>query len=112
MVQQHVFNPIKNELKKTELCTEWLHGHCTRTPDKCAFAHGRQELQPKQRHPKEKTQLCKNYYTPGEYCRYGKRCRFIHHLDERVDKQTEIWMDLPDDIMYEWRNLITKQMLS
>ncbi|KAL3142409.1 hypothetical protein ABBQ38_002744 [Trebouxia sp. C0009 RCD-2024] len=69
--------PIETCLYKTEMCRGWeASGRC-RYGSRCQFAHGAQELQPVQRHPKYKTEICRVYAQTG-LCRYGKRCRFIH----------------------------------
>lgn len=52
-------------------------GACRYGP-KCQFAHGEHELRPVLRHPKYKTEICRNYEETGT-CPYGSRCRFVHY---------------------------------
>lgn len=70
-------------LYRTELCHLFAEkGHC-QYGDGCAFAHGKEELRYRPRHPKHKTQLCRLYHSQGKStCPYGQRCRFIHDLEE------------------------------
>ncbi|RKP40201.1 hypothetical protein BJ085DRAFT_12734, partial [Dimargaris cristalligena] len=62
---------------KTELCHNFEdYGSCRRG-SKCFFAHGQAELQPRVRHPRYQTQLCRTYWS-GDFCYHGVRCHFIH----------------------------------
>lgn len=67
---------------KTEICRQWNEtGECKYGVD-CVFAHGKAELKELERHPKYKTQLCRNYHSKNPTCTYGVRCRYIHDLSE------------------------------
>ena len=59
---------------KTELCRNWDQGFCE-FGDRCAFAHGTQELRAKP--AGEKQPLCKQFCEYG-YCISGTRCQFSH----------------------------------
>ena len=72
-----LLGPSNNPLYKTELCRSFMELGSCRYGVKCQFAHGRQELQPVQRHPKYKTEVCRTFSNTGT-CPYGTRCRFIH----------------------------------
>ena len=62
---------------KTEMCRKWELG-CCGYADKCAFAHGRDELQVKPRIPSNyKTKECRLFFEEG-VCLYGIRCQFSH----------------------------------
>ena len=62
---------------KTEVCKNWLQGVCPYA-EKCAFAHGMQELRSKSDVLiNYKTKLCKHYFDHG-ICLYGPRCHFSH----------------------------------
>lgn len=62
---------------KTELCQSHLTlGYCE-YEELCQFAHGVDELLPRQFGLKYKTEKCKNYHTDG-HCRFGSRCKFLH----------------------------------
>lgn len=72
-------NSSKKKLYKTELCTRFLMsstGACEYGP-RCQFAHGLRELHLTTRHPRYKTEICRNYQLTG-FCRYRRRCDFIH----------------------------------
>jgi hypothetical protein len=79
-------SPPKQQFRKTELCRNWEeHKDCPHyRKGNCAFAHGAQELQLRERPQNYKTNFCKHYWEsagpPG--CRFGKRCRFIHDIEE------------------------------
>lgn len=67
---------------KTELCKNWTDfGYCEFDKE-CAYAHGYEELAPRQVHAHKnyKTKMCKQWHesTPG-YCTYGVKCQFIHN---------------------------------
>ena len=47
---------------------------------RCQFAHGIEELRDRTRHPKYKTELCRNFLSG--YCKYGSRCQFLHESEE------------------------------
>ncbi|CAK70745.1 unnamed protein product (macronuclear) [Paramecium tetraurelia] len=80
--QQYIEEYTKK--KKTELCKNFvMTGRC-KYGDKCSFAHGQTELQPKTHlHSKYKTKPCKRFFQQG-YCPYGIRCQYIH--DELINQ--------------------------
>lgn len=62
---------------KTEVCRNWEAGFCE-FGERCAFAHGYQELRQKQYLANNyKTKPCKQFFELG-YCMYGTRCQFKH----------------------------------
>ena len=62
---------------KTEVCRNWEAGYCE-FGERCAFAHGDQELRKKQYLANNyKTKPCKQFFELG-YCMYGSRCQFKH----------------------------------
>ncbi|OQR73086.1 hypothetical protein BIW11_01197 [Tropilaelaps mercedesae] len=71
--------PITNEEKiKSEMCRNLLeNGECPYGAG-CRFAHHPSELKQIMRHPKHKTQLCRDYHGPTGQCTFGSRCSYIH----------------------------------
>lgn len=62
---------------KTEMCKGWVKGLCE-FGDKCAFAHGHEELREKTANVcNYKTKRCKQFFELG-VCMYGTRCQFLH----------------------------------
>lgn len=61
---------------KTEMCRNLSLGHCP-FGDKCAFAHGIDEIRSKLKFSNYKTKDCKQFHELG-YCQYGSRCQFKH----------------------------------
>ena len=61
---------------KTEICKNWEAGFCE-FGEKCAFAHGRQEIREKSSY---KTKKCKQFFENG-YCMFGNKCIFQHVED-------------------------------
>ncbi|CAG9317254.1 unnamed protein product [Blepharisma stoltei] len=62
---------------KTEMCKNWESGQCE-FGNKCAFAHGIEELRNKShKSAKPKIPGCKMYQDKG-YCIYGSKCQFSH----------------------------------
>jgi hypothetical protein len=61
---------------KTEMCRNWPLGLC-KFGDKCAFAHGSEDLRGKTKFTNYKTKDCKQFHELG-YCQYGSRCQFKH----------------------------------
>jgi hypothetical protein len=53
---------------------------------RCQFAHGHQELRCRTRHPKYKTEVCRNFLSG--YCKYGSRCQFLHNSEDTTVPQT------------------------
>jgi hypothetical protein len=79
-------NPPKKELRKTEMCRNWeAQKDCPHyRRGNCAFAHGQQEMHPRERPEQYKTEMCRAYWETGgpPGCRFGKRCRYVHDLEE------------------------------
>ena len=65
---------------KTELCRNYsMYGFCSYS-DRCQFAHGLEELRGRTRHPKYKTEYCRNFLSG--FCKYGSRCQFLHQTND------------------------------
>lgn len=86
-------SPLSNEQDfrvkyKTEVCRNWEAGFCE-FGERCAFAHGYQELRQKQFLTNNyKTKPCKQFFELG-YCMYGSRCQFKHKdFSERSPNST------------------------
>jgi len=76
---------------KTEICrSHQMLGYCE-YEDLCQFAHGVNELLPRQFGLKYKTEECKNYHTDG-HCRFGSRCKFIHDEKRMKVSNNEFWL--------------------
>ena len=82
--------PFKGEAKdfkikyKTELCKYYeIDGYC-KYGDKCAYAHGKENLRSKVTNTTDyKTKKCSNFFKHG-YCPYGSRCQFAHQLKSNI----------------------------
>ena len=60
------------------MCKSWARGLNCPFGDKCAFAHGEEQLQKKTHVAKQfRMTLCKSYAQQG-FCKYGARCQFQH----------------------------------
>ena len=57
---------------KTEICKKWEAGFCE-FGDKCAFAHGNEDIRGKA----YKTKRCRQFFENG-YCMFGNKCLFQH----------------------------------
>lgn len=55
------------------------YGLCSYS-SRCQFAHGFEELRSRARHPKYKTELCRNFLLG--HCKYGTRCQFLHQTED------------------------------
>eukprot|EP01023_Acetabularia_acetabulum_P058959 TRINITY_DN703_c0_g1_i2.p9 TRINITY_DN703_c0_g1~~TRINITY_DN703_c0_g1_i2.p9 ORF type:complete len:157 (+),score=16.89 TRINITY_DN703_c0_g1_i2:180-650(+) len=51
--------------------------------DRCQYAHRECELRTVSRHPKYKTQVCRQFAQNG-HCPYGRRCQFLHEKKEET----------------------------
>lgn len=71
---------------KTELCRTitMKSGNC-RYGDKCQYAHSNEELRNIQKHPRYKTERCRQYFS-GTVCNYGPRCNFLHEEDPNSER--------------------------
>jgi hypothetical protein len=82
--------PFKGEAKdfkikyKTELCKYFeINGYC-KYGDKCAYAHGKENLRSKVTNTTAyRTKKCVQFYEQG-YCPYGNRCQFAHQLKTNI----------------------------
>jgi len=89
----------KSEYRKTEMCRNWeAQKDCPHyRKGNCAFAHGAQEMQSRERPKKYKTEICFRYWEsagpPG--CRFGTRCRFIHNLEEAKGHRLPVFNQIP-----------------
>ena len=82
--------PFKGEAKdfkikyKTELCKYFeINGFC-KYGDKCAYAHGKENLRSKVTNTTAyRTKKCVQFFEQG-YCPYGNRCQFAHQLKSNI----------------------------
>ena len=82
--------PFKGEAKdfkikyKTELCKYYeINGYC-KYGDKCAYAHGKDNLRSKVTNTTAyRTKKCSQFFEQG-YCPYGNRCQFAHQLKSNI----------------------------
>ena len=82
--------PFKGEAKdfkikyKTELCKYYeINGYC-KYGDKCAYAHGKDNLRSKVTNTTAyRTRKCSQFFEQG-YCPYGNRCQFAHQLKSNI----------------------------
>ena len=82
--------PFKGEAKdfkikyKTELCKYFeIDGKC-KYGDKCAYAHGKENLRSKVTNTTAyRTKKCTQFFENG-YCPYGNRCQFAHELKSNI----------------------------
>ena len=82
--------PFKGEAKdfkikyKTELCKYFeINGYC-KYGDKCAYAHGKENLRSKVTNTTAyRTKKCTQFFEQG-YCPYGNRCQFAHQLKSNI----------------------------
>ena len=83
-------SPFKGEAKdfkikyKTELCKYYeCNGYC-KYGDKCAYAHGKENLRSKVTNTTAyRTKKCTQFFEQG-YCPYGNRCQFAHQLKTNI----------------------------
>ncbi|KAJ1915142.1 hypothetical protein H4219_004475 [Mycoemilia scoparia] len=68
-------------LYKTELCSAWIRSGQCKYGEQCRFAHGKNQLRPRTRHPRYRTELCRTYSAKGA-CPYGDRCDFLHVFNQ------------------------------
>ncbi|CAN0242626.1 unnamed protein product, partial [Pylaiella littoralis] len=91
--------PIIQDNRKTELCINYEKGSC-KYGDRCAFAHGREELRFRTLREMENAGRipdankyrcvpCMTWVSTGS-CPYHPRCVFIH--DPRVEGPEEAWL--------------------
>ncbi|KAI3880200.1 hypothetical protein MKX03_024792 [Papaver bracteatum] len=72
-------------MSKTELCNKWIRDGVCQYGNQCQFAHGLCELRTVIRHPRYKTEACRNEGS----CPYGHRCHYRHVLTDQ-EKRTGI----------------------
>jgi hypothetical protein len=80
-------NSAVNSLRyKTEMCRSVSEGGgVCRYGDKCQYAHNREELRSVPRHPRYKTQMCREYHLTS-VCSYGVRCNFLHDEPKQMER--------------------------
>lgn len=71
---------------KTEICVKFAKLGACPYASKCNFAHGRDELQSRTRHPRFRTKICEKFTKLGK-CPYGNRCTFLHQMQVEVKKE-------------------------
>ena len=69
---------------KTELCKYYeINGNC-KYGDRCAYAHGKENLRSKVTNSSAyRTKKCFQFFEQG-YCPYGSRCQFAHQLTTNI----------------------------
>ena len=69
---------------KTELCKYYeINGIC-KYGDKCAYAHGKENLRSKVTNSTSyRTRKCVQFFENG-YCPYGNRCQFAHQVTSNI----------------------------
>ena len=69
---------------KTELCKYYeINGYC-KFGDRCAYAHGKENLRSKVTNSTAyRTRKCAQFFEKG-YCPYGNRCQFAHQLASNI----------------------------
>ena len=69
---------------KTELCKYYeINGYC-KYGDRCAYAHGKENLRSKITNSTAyRTRKCSQFFKNG-YCVYGNRCQFAHQLASNI----------------------------
>ena len=69
---------------KTELCKYYeINGYC-KFGDRCAYAHGKENLRSKVTNTSAyRTKKCTQFFEHG-YCPYGSRCQFAHQLTTNI----------------------------
>ena len=69
---------------KTELCKFYeINGYC-KYGDRCAYAHGKENLRSKVTNSTSyRTRKCSQFFENG-YCPYGNRCQFAHQLASNI----------------------------
>ena len=69
---------------KTELCKYYeINGYC-KYGDRCAYAHGKENLRSKVTNSiAYRTRKCSQFFENG-YCPYGNRCQFAHQLASNI----------------------------
>lgn len=64
---------------KTEMCYHVVDGQNTcRYGEKCHYAHDVRELRPRNHHHRHRTVQCDKFHGDDCYCRFGRRCKFLH----------------------------------
>jgi hypothetical protein len=83
-------SPFKGEAKdfktkyKTELCKYYESQGFCQYGDKCAYAHGVENLRSKVTNTTAyRTKKCTQFFEQG-YCPYGSRCQFAHQLKSNI----------------------------
>jgi len=74
--QRNRNNKQNTSLYKTEMCRTFAEGLPCPYGDRCMYSHGNDEIRKISRHPRYKTEVCKNFQMG--YCKYGTRCVYLH----------------------------------
>ena len=83
--EQYKANALDFKKKfRTELCKYYeIYGYC-QYGNKCAYAHGKENLRLKVTNTSAyRTKKCTNFFEKG-YCPYGNRCQFAHELKSNI----------------------------
>jgi len=85
--KQSPFKSTASDFKikyKTELCKYYeINGYC-KYGDKCAYAHGKENLRSKVTNSTSyRTRKCVQFFENG-YCPYGNRCQFAHQVISNI----------------------------
>lgn len=93
----------KVENYKTEICQSYrFYGFCE-YEDNCQFAHGLDDLRPRDFGLQYKTERCKNYHgtsggsQPSGYCPFQSRCKFLHDEKRVQVGDSEFWLISPSE---------------
>ena len=85
-ISKKLHSPDLKEKYKTELCRNWANGFCP-FDDKCAFAHGRQELREKVYSKADEIDDIEIIPIPIEYNK--KRLPVFVELSKRFSKEND-----------------------
>jgi len=103
-----IYNKEHQNKYKTELCRNWELTNNCKFGNKCAYAHGTQDLKEKIFLPSNyKTKVCKQF-AEQMYCSYGHRCQFLHeHTSQRKPQNRDNTMSYVEALkQYGKRNEI------
>ena len=87
-------NHLRTHLLKTEMCRVHASSGWCHYGDRCAYAHGVEELQPVFRSKIWRTKPCRQWSKSG-YCPYEHRCDFLHDRKSPGDARTNARAPVP-----------------
>ena len=87
-------NHRRTHLLKTEMCRVHASSGWCHYGDRCAYAHGVEELQPVFRSKIWRTKPCRQWSKSG-YCPYEHRCDFLHDRKSPGDARTNARAPVP-----------------